>query len=327
MESQKYIKIADKEIFFNIGKADLEREVLNKAFPGLSFQSALDKTTPALKVKISVLSPDRLRKDLREFKDFKITAQHVESGLKFLFDGDNVILRFRDSGYAIVNKQKAEILFSIKTENDVKLIPDFLIQTAVLELLRENDFYFFHGSGILNKENNLITFSGDSGSGKSSLGYGLIKSGDYSFFSDDIILFNQSGEEVYPFIGEMKIPARILKGLNLGVDNRGHDEFSVKKKISLKLQEIPASVDLNCLILIKAPPNSKLKQPITEEASLMSAFEFMIKNSIIPTERSVTKNNFNALFNLLKRFKRIIYFYPVVELRTNLILLEEEIGL
>ncbi|MDD3627495.1 MAG: hypothetical protein PHV06_09265 [bacterium] len=217
------------------------------------------------------------------------TAYHEESGLEIFYTKGAVSIFLQDSGYSEIKRDAVNIHIDLHSPA-LKLIPDFLIQVTVLELLRRTRIFYFHAA-TLQYRNTGVSLTGLTGRGKSTLCYYLLSRG-WRFLSDDMTLFNSEGNLLYPFINEMKIPYASL-------ELTGKKKSNQKGKFSYIPENRVKSVKPGFLFIL----NPRKSIPEIREIETLSVFEYLLGSSIIPSSKMVNRENFNSLFMLMNNFK------------------------
>ncbi|MCK4665476.1 hypothetical protein KAU33_01920 [Candidatus Dependentiae bacterium] len=287
MTSQIY-SFADKNIKFKFSEEQL-KDYIETAFPEFSIEPGIIN----IEVNLSLINSTQFIELTSKFKSNNLTASHPESGLEYFCDSGSLYIKLRDAGVSELNSGKYNIYIN-KNSNALRLVPDFLIQPTVLEILRMKNVFFFH-SGTLSFKGLGVSFTGLSGAGKSTLIYSLVKSG-WKFLSDDLTLFNLNGDKLFSFGKDIKVPIDSLKLLG---ENSGNI-LTGKKQIIISDNYLE-SINPGYLIFLEDRKNV----PAISEVSGTGVLQKLLGSSIIPTFKDVNSENFQAINKLLDNYKGI----------------------
>ncbi len=287
MNSQTY-SFAAKNIKFKFSDEQLT-DYLDTAFPEFYIESELID----IEVNLSLINSARFTELTSKIKSYNLTAFHPESGLEYFCDTQSLYIKLRDAGISEINSGAYNIYIN-NDSNDLRLVPDFLIQPTVLEILRINHVFFFHG-GTLAFKGLGISFTGLSGAGKSTLIYSLVKSG-WKFLSDDLTLFNLNGDKLFSFGKDIKVPFDSLKFLG---ENSGN--ISTGKKQIIISDNYLKSINPGYLIFL----GERKEVPAIAELSGTEVLQKLMESSIIPTFKEVNSENFKSINKLLDNYKGI----------------------
>ena len=109
-------------------------------------------------------------------------------------------------------------------DKDIKI---FLLGTVMSCILMQRNLFLLHGN-VLEKNNRAIICLGNSGAGKSTSAYFLMKNG-WKILSDDIAAINQKGQ-IFPGIPRIKLWEDAIDEFNIDKSNlqtirRGHKKY------------------------------------------------------------------------------------------------------
>ena len=92
------------------------------------------------------------------------------------------------------------------------LFVDLIFNLSLLEALRFHGLYYLHAAAVVDEQGRGYLFSGNAGSGKTSLALSLVESG-YKFISDDTVFLQLAGNKEVKVLGFMRslhVPEELL---------------------------------------------------------------------------------------------------------------------
>lgn len=197
--------------------------------------------------------------------DFNFSHQiHQDENVKVYRKGSEkkIYIDWRDLGYFLIEEGK-EVTFQPEIENnfDFSFLKTVLFGPILSIILFQRDILVLHASAILDKNNKAIAFSGDSGSGKSTIATLMTMNG-FSFVTDDVlpIKFDENlNPWVYPSLPLIKINPEVLDQISESED------VQVRPGSDGRISFIPSSftktpIKLNKIFFLKPGEETSLKK-------------------------------------------------------------------
>lgn len=162
-------------------------------------------------------------------------------------------------------------------DKDIKI---FLLGTVMGCILMQRNFFLLHGN-VLEKNNRAIICLGNSGAGKSTSAYFLMKNG-WKVLSDDIAAINQEGK-IFPGIPRIKLWKDAIDEFNIDKTNlqtirRGHKKYLLDHSLINTSNKICQLKDI--YILNRTLSTYSQEEPILENITSQKSKTLLIRNHI-----------------------------------------------
>ena len=124
-------------------------------------------------------------------------------------------LKIHNIASFIVTEGKKIVWKKEKPHVDLQDIRTFLLGSPFGALLIQKGFLVFHGNALV-KDGKAVIFLGNSGSGKSTIAYGLMKSG-WKLLADDLVVLSSNGN-VLPGVRRIKLWEDAVKSYKIDIE-------------------------------------------------------------------------------------------------------------